>query len=581
MNLRGDCMKNLSVRNKLGLMIAVSILFILVTGLIGLSSVNKVNSFLSKTYNNNMVSFEALQNIRVDMQAIKGELLEMMLNGDSDTPIVSDKLGDELDKSIQTKLGDIDMHLNTYIKTALDASEKEQLDELNADYLNYNKGVQEVIGSYRNKGMKEGLSSYYHGLSKLHEELNEHLEELTAINVQQTDSYYEQSQSSKSNTMILVALCGLIALLVTSILGYVLSRMITRPIRDIQKVMKDAQEGDLTVRSSYHSKDELGQLNGSFNLMLESLQGLMRRIMESSEQVAASSQQLNASAEQTSQVTEQIVQAVGDVNNRMELQGQNVAATTQTISDMNAGIQHVVNHTQEVSTTANHMVDQVVELNQQAKATIEQMNEIAVKVDHLEEVLLLLNQRSDEIDKIVKAITDIAAQTNLLSLNASIEAARAGEEGRGFMVVANEVRKLADQSSRSADDIANLVHHIQEDTTQAMSSMNHVKIEMEDGLNRMHSTGNVFVNIKQAVEGIAGRIEEVFATMEQLSAGSEQINHTMIQINESAGQSIEHFQHISSSTQEQLAAMEEVASSAAHLSHLAEDMQNTTSQFKS
>ncbi|OPA76874.1 hypothetical protein BVG16_17125 [Paenibacillus selenitireducens] len=574
-------MENLSVRNKLNLIITLGILFILITGFIGMNGVNKVNTFLSKTYNDNIVSIKSLQGVRVDMQAIKGELLEMMLNGDSDTPIVSDKLGDELDKSIQTRLGNIDMLLNTYLGTELDATEQAQLDALKTSTLNYNKGVQEVIRGYRTGGMKEGLSSYYHSLSGLHQSLIEQMTELTDINVQQTDSYYQQSQSSKSSTIILVVICGIIALLITSIFGYVLARMITKPMRDIQSVMKKAQQGDLTVRSHYHSKDELGQLNGSFNLMLESLQGFMRRIMESSEQVAASSQELNASAEQTSQVTEQIVQAVGNVNNSMELQGQHVAATTQTVTDMNSGIQHVVNHTQEVSTTANQMVDQVVQGNQQAEATIEQMNEVAMKVDRLEEVLQHLNQRSDEIDKIVKVITDIAAQTSLLSLNASIEAARAGEEGRGFTVVANEVRKLADQSSHSADDIANLVSHIQEDTMQAMKSMNQVKLEMEDGMNRMYATGNVFSDVRHAVEGIAGRIEEVFATMEQLSAGSEQINDTMIHINESSGQAIDHFQQISSSTQEQLAAMEEVAASASHLSQLAEDMQETTSQFKS
>jgi len=180
----------------------------------------------------------------------------------------------------------------------------------------------------------------------------------------------------------------------------------------------------------------------------------------------------------------------------------------------------------------------------------------------------------------VESISEISAQTNLLSLNAAIEAARAGEHGRGFEVVATEVRKLSDQSAKSAEQISVLVATIQKGMNNASQSMGEVNAEVQEGIELVRKAGGTFEEIREAVSNVAGQTQEVSASIEQMAAGVEQINVSMKTIMEVTENAAAGTEEVSATSEEQRSAMQEIASAANDPSSMAEELQQSLSQFK-
>lgn len=208
------------------------------------------------------------------------------------------------------------------------------------------------------------------------------------------------------------------------------------------------------------------------------------------------------------------------------------------------------------------------------------MNSINQTVTGLANVVKGLGERSKQIGQIIEVITGIAEQTNLLALNAAIEAARAGENGRGFAVVADEVRKLAEQSAQSAQQISMLITAIQQETNEAVQSMEMATKEASNGIVVIHTAGESFVEIKNAIEEVAVQIQEVSASVQQMSAGAEQIVQSMQLVSKIAESAASGTQEVSAATEEQLASMQEISASAVSLSKMAEELQQLIQKFK-
>jgi methyl-accepting chemotaxis protein len=190
-----------------------------------------------------------------------------------------------------------------------------------------------------------------------------------------------------------------------------------------------------------------------------------------------------------------------------------------------------------------------------------------------------LDKHSVEISNIIQVIRSIASQTNLLALNASIEAARAGEHGRGFAVVAGEIRKLAEQSSHSAHQIGELIQNIQADSSFTVASMSKVSLEVKSGMELANETGEVFQRILSAVHDVAEQVEEVSAASEEMSAGSEEISASLQEMSNIAKESSLRTQNVTQYTQEQLATMQMIHTSAAELGQMALELKESISKF--
>jgi len=392
------------------------------------------------------------------------------------------------------------------------------------------------------------------------------------------DTLYD-GMVSKFRTDVLIF--GVVGLVVAIVCSALVAEMNARHLVTVTRVANQVAEGDLRIDLiTTDRKDELGQLARSINKMVTNLRTLIDQVNESSVQVAASSQQLTASTEQASRATELITATIQDVATGAENQMNGILESERAIEDMAQGIQRVAETSTIVSEASYDMEHQAEQGNISIQEAIEQMNMIRTKVEGSMGGFRTLEQRSQEIGQIVELITGIAAQTNLLALNAAIEAARAGEHGRGFAVVADEVRKLAEQSGSSAAQIASLIEVIQADTIKAVSTMDEITDEVESGVEDVNTAGAAFQRILQAAKQVANQVQEVTASSEEMSANAQIVAESVEQVTKIAQDSANHAQNVAASSEEQLASMHEISTSAEMLSEMAGELQHLVARFK-
>lgn len=273
-------------------------------------------------------------------------------------------------------------------------------------------------------------------------------------------------------------------------------------------------EGDLTKEINVRSNDEIAELGKSFNKMLASLRSMVSDVQQSSNHVASVSEQRHVSSNETVQATNHIVQAIEHVAGSIEQQEKNTVDSAASIEQITVGIQQVATAIYEVAQTAHETSEQAQAGQAYVTSTVEQMSIIHGAATETIQMMRNLEKRSNDIGSVVSVITEIADQTNLLALNASIEAARAGSHGKGFQVVAEEVRKLADESLNSVQQIARNVQHIQQDISNAVNMTITGSEVSKHGLEVAEQTGESFVSILTSVNRVSTQTEELSAVTE-------------------------------------------------------------------
>lgn len=387
----------------------------------------------------------------------------------------------------------------------------------------------------------------------------------------------KEIQSIKFQMIILGGFAVVISLIIAMIMG----SLISRPIRGMAKTAKKIAGGDLTAEQiQIKNRDEVGDLALAFNQMAANLKDLITNVRHNTVQVSGSAAELTASAEQTIQATEQITSSIQEVASGSEAQGKNATESSVAMKTMTKGIQQLAVTTAAVSELAIETNTEANKGNESLHRVITQMGTINSAVLESASVVKDLENHSVEIGNIISLITDIAEQTNLLALNAAIEAARAGDHGRGFAVVANEVKKLAEQSKRSAEQISTLISEIQQNTHHAVAVMDTGTQEVQVGMQVVKVAEEGFSKIVELTEHVSKQIQEATTVSEEMSSSAEQIYASFDEIATIAQMSSSNLQNVASASEEQLATIEEVAASAATLSNMAEELQTQVSRFK-
>jgi methyl-accepting chemotaxis protein len=364
-----------------------------------------------------------------------------------------------------------------------------------------------------------------------------------------TDANNEMIANSASRLMIALSVVG--ALLAIS-LGLIIAKLITRPISRAVEVANRLAAGDLTVTVESGCKDETGQLLLAMQHMVENLRDLVSQTVTISSGVAAASTQLHATAEQIATGAEEVASQTGTVATASE----EMAATS---SDIAQNCVTAAEASQRSTTSTNAGAKVVQE-------TIDGMVSIAELVRQTAKTVESLGERSEQIGDIVGTIEDIADQTNLLALNAAIEAARAGEQGRGFAVVADEVRALAARTATATKEIGAMIKAIQLETKGVVRSMEAGVDVAEKGAALAHRSGD-------ALNDILGRINEVTMQVSQIATAAEQQTAT-------TGEVTSNIQQITEVVQKTAQGAEETAAGAAQLAQQANDLQTLVSRFK-
>lgn len=383
-------------------------------------------------------------------------------------------------------------------------------------------------------------------------------------------------------TSLLVKSVGITAffLVVSISLIVVFSSSMSKKMKQFVEKIGFLAEGDLTHPIQIKSSDELGQMGEHYNQALSHLNQMFYTIRSSSEQVAASAEELSASAEQTSSSVAEVAGSIQDVaannneqNNYTSQMKTSTSAIYQRMEQITTNIENVKNSSAQTTMLAQDGTDDV-------KRAIEQMNEIHSTVQQTAQSIDQLDNKSRKIEEIVGLINSIAEQTNLLALNAAIEAARAGEHGKGFAVVADEVRKLAEQSSKASGDIKDLIHEIQNEISTSVSVMKSSTESTQSGIHVVEQTGQSFHQIYDAIGHMTKHTEEVYHSIVHILKEVDQMKNVVDAVNELAVTNDEKAQNVSAATEEQAAMVQEMTASSEALAQIATDLQLELAKFK-
>lgn len=363
--------------------------------------------------------------------------------------------------------------------------------------------------------------------------------------------------------------------------SFLFTRAFVRPLQEMNRQLRDIAEGegDLTKQLQINSRDEAGELAQSFNKMLTSLKSLMQQIAQTSQQVDLSSDTLTSQSEQSAEMTRALASTLQDLAQGSKTTLHTTAESLTAMQEMAIGIQQVAETASTVSDAADVMGQEAAQGNDSLNRVMSQMTIINDSSDHVEKQVRILGEQSQQIGNIVDVITSIADQTNLLALNAAIEAARAGEQGKGFAVVADEVRKLAEQSKQSADQIAALILSIQHDTTNVITAISSNTKETAAGMEVVDETKEAFQKIMQSIGGVSTQLHDISAVTEQMSASIEEVTASSEEMARIASRATDSSEHVTVTAKEQLASIEQMASLAKEMAQQADELQGLLKKF--
>lgn len=368
--------------------------------------------------------------------------------------------------------------------------------------------------------------------------------------------------------------------LITLTLALFLARQTTMPILQVVDTLAILAKGDLTPRLQTTRTDEIGLLARYLNEMSESFTAIIQQVEQSAHHVLSSAAGLSEASEQSVAASNHIAVSISEVVNGSEVQLQGAEQTSKAMEEMTAGIQRIAESAATVSEEAIRSTGVVQNGSESVNSAIEQMRTIQAGVHASSLNMKDLQGYSQSIGDIVALITEISAQTQLLSLNASIEAARAGEQGRGFAVVAHEIKKLAEQSNDSASEIKAIILKIQEKIAGSAATMQQSVADVEQGADTVEQTGHILEQIRDVFLEISGQIQEISAATEQLSAGTEEVNASMNEIVGISKDSFENSQSISAAAEEELASVESISSAARELNETSDKLMAVIHHFK-
>jgi len=384
---------------------------------------------------------------------------------------------------------------------------------------------------------------------------------------------------------LIVMVVGGVAMLLAAIPGQLLwnrafKTRILDPLKQLGDVMGVAADGDLTVRAPIVHEDEIGLLTDDCNHLIESLSDIASNVRRSAESVSAAATELSASSEEINSSTMEISTSVQQIAHGAELQSRKVEETTSAMEAIVATVASVSERADEASRITQDASRFALHGEEATTQAIAKIGEVQQAIVTLASSVELLGRRSEEIGKIVDVITSIADQTNLLSLNAAIEAARAGESGRGFSVVAEEVRKLAEGSGKAAEQIGELIKEVQTETAKAVKYMEIGTSEVALGTEVVGRTGDVLREINDAVSRTAALADEIARAMGEQRDRTSAVDRAMHDIAAVVEQNAASAEETAAAAQEQTACMEEVSSSAQDLADMAHRLEESVHIFR-
>ncbi|MFA1736516.1 methyl-accepting chemotaxis protein [Lysinibacillus fusiformis] len=354
-----------------------------------------------------------------------------------------------------------------------------------------------------------------------------------------------------------------------------------KPINRVVQAMERFAEGDLTQESmSIRSKDEIGKLANAMNQMQAKLKDMIHNIAQASDLINTSSKELSQSANEVNMGAEQVAITMNELASGAEGQAHHSNELTSLMERFTADLRETNQHGEHIHQSSVEVLGLTNEGSQLMTSSNSQMSKIDGIVQNAVEKVKKLDAQAQEISKLVVVIKDIADQTNLLALNAAIEAARAGEHGKGFAVVADEVRKLAEQVAFSVNDITSIVTNIQQDFDVVTSSLEDGYQEVKEGTNQIKATSETFTTISNSINDVVDSVQLISSNLSKVTEDGQKMNSAIQEIAAVAEESAAGVEQTTATTEQTSSSMDVMAGKSAQLSTLALELKTLIAQFK-
>jgi methyl-accepting chemotaxis protein len=569
--------KNIKIGKKIGFLSISLLIFILAIGLVGIKQISVINSNVRELNNSRLIPILNIENAKAGIVYVGSQIHSVMQAGDEKTfKTYQDNISaritkiDELLSQYKNDPNYKDL-FNNYNKllAAKDAFLKDQ----ETRYSNINSNTTTV-----QTGPPAGLTDS----ENAQDVLIQAFDNIVDQQVNASQQTYSNSERQYNITVSILSILLIICLVVALFLSIIIIRSTVIPIRKVTDKLKEISQndGDLTQRIEYSSRDEIGQLSSSFDMFMDKLQVIIKDVTSTSKLIASSSIELRQAAEENTTslngIADTVVQIASSSSDGAAVTEETSASLVEIVKFSEATAEASRNTLINGKTAKKAAEDGTTKISEVVQA----ITEIA---DSSREVSIMINEldtSSKKIGDIINIITGISAQTNLLALNAAIEAASAGEAGRGFSVVADEIRKLADESNTAASEIANLVKENQSKTLSAVKSVSQVEGKVSTGVNKASEVGESIESIMKNINDIVIQIGHIDNDNEQLAHNTKEIENVIGGVALTANQVAGATENITANIEEQLNTMSEIGDTIYKLSEVAEKLNGITSGFK-
>jgi methyl-accepting chemotaxis protein len=507
-------LNNLKIRTKLTVFIVFSALMLVVTGGVGIVGITASKSALLSVYNDHLLGINLLNEIRNRQMLIRIQLLASR----QETDLF--EITDGMDK-VRSHIFSIDNLLNEYNEHVRNPEQKKLLDEFVTARINFGKtGVLPMIDLLQASDFSKADTLRKQVLVPAYDKASQGIDTLIQYQVEQAKNEYERV-THLTNSIYALSIGAIIAGLVLSVLiGLLIARSVSRGVSVLGQAAARLAKGDLTARAELESKDELGEVAAAFNQMAGDFASLIGELHQSADQVAGAAATLSKTSDRVSEVSKAQVENAGSAANSIE--------------DLNAAVKEIAQRADGAVTVADEANTMSDHGQRVVAGAVHGIQQVATTVSEAAGLITALGQRSKEIGQIIQVIKDIAEQTNLLALNAAIEAARAGEQGRGFAVVADEVRNLAGRTAGATAEISTMIKTIQTETGSAVSAMENGSRQVEGGVEQANQAMQALQQINVSVKGVVEMIQGIAAATRSQSQATDTITVRVEKISEMA-----------------------------------------------
>jgi methyl-accepting chemotaxis protein len=526
----------------------------LFVGLLGLNGMRNADHAIDELYHKDMARIQSLAVILDESESVRSQIL-LSLQHDPESPFASmhnHPMSIHID-SIEKSIKAIDEQWAEYRSMPLKSEELRLADIFEKEIERFERqGVEKIVEDMNAGHFHDAEMLILEVVNPVMVELKGTVDKLMEIQEHEAAKFFDETEAAYHSMIFWVIVSLVTGALVSLVLAFLTITGITQGVNKIEHSAKLLADGDLGARVDYKSKDELGRIASAFNLMAGKVHEAMNEVKDSVTRLASA-------AEETSTVTTQTTQGINQ-----QLTETSQVATA--MNEMSVTVQDVARNAVEAASAAQEADDTFVQGKRVIDKVINAIGELANEVEEAATVIQQLEVESKNIGSVLDVIKGIAEQTNLLALNAAIEAARAGEQGRGFAVVADEVRTLAGRTQESTQEIEEMISRLQSGTNSAVSVMATGKEMTKVGVEQAAAAGEALQTINVAVERISGMNTQIASAAEEQSSVTEEINRSIVSINEVAEQTATGAQHTAEASDD--------------LARLAEQLKGLVERFK-